>query len=163
MVDIFVTKNETDSGTLAAVTAVLADINFINLGRAFLLKSYRVMGHALVANLSDKAVFGLAYGDATIAQIAAAMSVTENNTQDAQAYRIDQANVRVVIDFMALPAVETVGALGAINWDVKLPKAGLPCNEGDGFQTFIWNPDGGSAFSNGPVVLATSRIQGVWL
>ncbi len=158
MVDILQKTTQKDTATLVAETALLVDTTLADFDAAMLLLSCKVEMLADWANVTtDHVLFGLAYGDATIAQIAAAFTTAIANPENAQAYRENQTATRAVVDFVALDPPDTAGNVKGQSIEFRIPKGGLPANKGSGFQTFVFNPSNTAAYTNGPLLLPTTK------
>ncbi len=147
-----------DSGTLALSTAVLLGTTLAGYEGAVLLLRAHSEINAIWPNVTaDQLICGLAYGDATIAQIAAVFTSATANPENAQDYRESQTSTRAVIDFVALqPARENGDTMSqSIEW--RLPKGGLPAGKGNGFQTFLFNPSATANLVNGPTIIESFK------
>ncbi len=149
MVDIIAKVVTTDTATLAAVTAVELGTFMTGLKEAILLTMVQISGPVFWGNLADKCLIGLAYGDVTIAQIAASLTLAETDFEENTLYRENQVKERFIIDVHA-PEVPGTGQANHLNWKPRLPKGGLPAGKGGGFKFFAFNADSSSAFTNGP-------------
>jgi len=155
--DIVIKQTQIDCDTLAALTALLWDTTMVDFKEAILLKQVITEVNSDWANVTaDSVLAGLAYGDATIAQIAAAITAQVTDTENNQAYREGQTAVRAIIDLRALTPAHTGGETQAQTIEWRLPKKGLPASRGSGFQTFVFNPTS-TAHANGPVLRGATK------
>ncbi len=158
MVDIVIKSTVKDTDTLTTDTAVIVDSTMQDFEAAILLLKAKSELNIDWPNVTtDLVIYGLAYGDATIAQIASVFSSAVANPENAQSYRESQTATRAVIDYVALMPPETAGQVTAqsVLWD--LPKGGLPAGKGSGFVTFVYNPSLTAAFTNGPIVTSSNK------
>ncbi len=135
------------------------------LERPFLLTKVKIAGHLeYQANLTDALMLVLAYGNPSNAEIAAALNATVVNSQsNPDNYRENQLGERRVIDFMALPVNEIVSTKVAFNWEPHIPKGGLPCLRGGGFQIGVYNASTVAALADGPIIRGLVKWMGAWL
>ncbi len=159
MVDIQIKTTTKNTGTLVAETALLLGTTMANYEAAILLTSAMTAINSIWPNIAaDQLIVGLAYGDVTIAKIAAVFTSATANPENTQDYREGQTATRGVIDFRTLrrPDDPAITMTQDIEW--RLPKGGLPANKGSGFQTFVYNPSGTAALADGPTLLATDKF-----
>ncbi len=153
MVDIVIKLSTLDTTVLASLAAISWDTTMKDYKEAILLTKVITELVGDWPNITnDRLIAGLAYGDTSDTQIAAAINSQIVNTEDAQNYRENQTSVRGIIDIRALvpPRVNGDTAAQSIEW--RLPKGGLPSAKGNGFKTFVFNPNGAAALSNGPTL-----------
>ncbi len=165
MVEILGKEVVKDSATLATQTFLAVDTTISALIRPFLLTKVKV---ACVmeyqANLTDALIAVLAYGSPTISEIAAALNSTVVNSEgDPDNYRENQVHERRIIDFVAISVNEVVSQKVAFNWEPHLPKGGLPCLRGGGFQWGVYNASTVAALADGPLIRGLTRWMGAWL
>ncbi len=152
-----------DTATLAANTALLLDTLLGNIQRNFMWKNIKTIWHATIPNIADRMLFVLANSDATVAQVATALSNTEGDIENRVAYENGQQEVRVVWDIQPMPldgAVAGGSQSGTIDW--KIPPKGIPTLRGGGLSMFMFNMSDTNAFTNGPSVVAVSKCMGGW-
>ncbi len=157
MTELFIKSVQLDTAILASLTALAADDSLKDFKEATLLtKIFSELTMDWPNNTTDQLIMGLAYGDATITQIAAAFADQNANVEDGTTWRIQQEAARVIVDFQALhPPVTAGSTVGqSIMW--RLPKGGLPSAKGNGWRLFYFNPTS-SAFANGPTIVATTK------
>ncbi len=108
--------------------------------------------------------FAMAPGDVSAAEAAAAIlegntagpdDTTQTRTQD-NAYNIIQKTYKM----FSVP--RTAGEDAWLVLDMKLPGRGLPFNEDQGWNYFIFNLDP-AALTTGVVVKGNVQLMGVWL
>ncbi len=164
MVEIFQKKTAQDVATLAAETALVVGTTISVLERAFLLTYFKVA--CIVqwhANIVDSLIYGLAYGDATVADIQTALDSSVVNPSNGVTYPANQVKERVVIDFTAMECPDVIDKIGTFVWEPRLPKGGLPCGKVNGFKTFVYNPLGATAITDGPNINEVMKAIGVWI
>ncbi len=151
-IDIINKVVNTDTAVLVAQTALSLDATMKDFKRAILLTHCQVIGVIAWPTIVDELIIGLAYGDATIAQIAAAIVNATVDKDDGQAYRVGQTAERAVIDFFAPTCPQVATQRTAVNWKPRLPKGGIPSGRNNGFKTFAFNVDDSNAFTDGPTL-----------
>ncbi len=155
--DLVIKTVEHDTATLAAQTAVDVDTTISSFEDPILLTKCKteVQGPWPVITVNH-IILVLAYGDASISQIASVFTSQIANPENQFDYRLSQVETRAVVDFVALevPTETNVVKSQHIMWD--LPKKGLPSGEGGGFKLVIFNPEG-VALSNGPILQFTTK------
>lgn len=166
---------DTTTGALAANTAVILDTTLgSNLSAGFLSK--RMHYHlsfvpAATAVGEDVVIIGIASGDPTVAEIAAALAETYVNPNDATV--IARAAEKRLIWWETL---RTVGFITPNISPVDITHQriidemfslgggkGLPMLEEKGAVLFAYNPDSATALANGILVKGIYAHQGVWL
>ncbi len=156
MTELFIKTVGTDTVTLAADTAKIMDSSLANFKEATLLTKLKTEITGDWPNMTaDRLLAVLAYGDATIAQIAEAFTGQGADFEDGTTWRIDQAKARVIVDFVALmpPRVNGDTQLQSILWDI--PKGGFPSAKGNGWVLAVFNPV--ADLTNGPTLEFTSK------
>ncbi len=155
--DIVIKLTEVDSGTLAGLTALNWDTTMADFKEAILLKQVFTEITGDWPNITaDQLLAVLAYGDATIAQIASALTTQVTDTENVQAYREGQTAVRAIIDIRALAPPRSNGDTAAQTIEWRLPKKGLPASRGSGFKTVLFNHNNIS-LANGPILIGTTK------
>ncbi len=164
MVNIIQKISGKDLATLAVITAVDIDTTMSNLNEASLL-TYLKVGLNIVyhSNVLDSWIIGLAYGDATIAQIANALTVAVTNPENSQDFRANQIEERFIIDWDFVPVNEVVDQTITYNWVPRLPKGGIPANKGDGYKLFAFNPSDVRGLADGPILRTLTKWIFVWM
>jgi len=157
MVDIIEKVTSKDTQTLAISTALLLSTTIANFKAAILLTYVRLAAIIQWPDVGDKLIIGLAYGDATIAQIAAALVNATVDTEKTQDYRENQVSQRAIIDIWAPPPPAAAGLSTTINWKPRLPAKGLPANASSGFQFFAFNISATANFTDGPTLLMIEK------
>ncbi len=153
--------------TLAARVAILANTAFNNIQSPFLLKQVRYFVQMVGRTLADDGpvLIGVARGDATIAEIAAALlegntngpeDLTETLTQDV----IQAVYMNTVVPFV-MRGDGTEGILDT-KWINFGGKNGIPTLENVGFSVFAFNA-GSGALTTGSSLNGIFQIRGVWL
>ncbi len=103
----------------------------------------------------------LAYGNPTIAEIAAALNsavaLPETNPDN---YREGQMHERRVIDFAPCPVNDLASEIIAFTWEPHLPKGGLPSKIGSGFQIGFYNASTVAALADGPIFRGLVKWMG---
>ncbi len=158
-------------GTLGAQTALLLSSSLSSsLTHSFLAKRWR--GTIQVDSLDDTEgplAIGLARGDATVAEIAAAFTEanTAGPTDTSQTLTEDEVwtIVQNSVVYLEQGNFEQETGTGKTNWharwDISLKK-GFPFNESQGWVIFIINLDSG-ALTTGSAAKGHSQVWGVWL
>ncbi len=155
--DLIIKNVEHDSANLAATTAVDVDTTIASFEDPILLTKCKteVLGPWPVIT-TNHLMLVLAYGDASISQIASVFTAQIANPENQFDYRLSQVETRAVVDFVALEVPTEINVVKAqhIVWD--LPKKGLPSGEGGGFKLVLFNPEG-VALNNGPILQLTTK------
>ncbi len=165
MVEIFQSRGDPSISTLASKTALNVDAALKNLKEAFLLTKAITAGSVEYADINDGLLLVLAYGDASVAEVGAAMSLNSDTAVDFEAvddYRVQQLAVRRIIAFVALPAggaASAINGMMAFTVEWALPKGGSPFTKGDGPQIFIYN-HGSGAISSGASMTCITKWWG---
>ncbi len=165
MVEIIAKEVLKDSATLATQIYLGVDTTMQTLERPFLLTKTKISGHLEYhGNLTDALLMVLAYGNPSNTEIAAALNSTVVNSEsNPDNYRINQLEERRVIDFIALPMNDLANEKIAFNWSPFIPKGGLPCLRGGGFQYGFYNASTVAALADGPIFRGLSKYMGAWL
>ncbi len=166
-----VVQNETISdaalGALAARASVTLGNAFNGITATFLMKRFRIWIRlkGITSGEGFPFLVGIARGDATQAEIAAAMLEGNTSGPSDTTQMLTQDNAFVVVQ-------KTVRALnpggidptqGSLSIDIKMPgKNGVPFPEGSGWQVFIYNADD-DALTTGGTVQGQAQYWGVWL
>ncbi len=154
-------------GTLAANTAIVLNNAFNNPSNSFLMKRVRYFLQFIGRTLTDDGpiLVGIANGNASLAEIAAAMlegntvgpaDITETLTQD-ESWVVYQNTVVPFVTRGDGSEAQTDG-----KWIAFGGKNGIPAIENSGWQLFAFNA-GQGALSTGSNVSGNTQIQGVWL
>ncbi len=157
MVEIIEKLTVKDTGTLAINTAVELSTTMSQFDAPILLTYARIAGVINWPNVVDILLIGLAYGDATIAQIASAILDAVTTITDTQRYRENQTSQRAIIDCFCPPPADIAATSTAFNWTPRLPKGGLPAGKGSGFKYFAFNMSATANFSNGPTIFVLPK------
>ncbi len=151
-------------GTLGSRTAAVLSAQFgTTIDRTFLIKkmTMSILASGITAGEGPFSI-GLANGDATLGEIAAAYDeintvgpsdTTQERTQD-NVWNISQ-NSWKNMEF------KSTGAIAELHGEIKFPK-GIPALENKGVQLALFNHDG-SALTTGTVIKGTVQLWGVWL
>lgn len=149
-------------GALAAQTAlqVVNQYAGANLTRTFLMKKARVT-YAIKALTNDEnIVIGMARGTATVTQIKDALE--EDIDPESSDYLEKQGSVRMVIwesIRQVMQNAEGNGGPVCDSYEFQLGGGrGIPFQENEGWQWFVYNPTTGSALTTG----SSSRFQNVY-
>ncbi len=148
--------------TLNLVTALqIHAAHATGLLRSFLMKKIQYNVHLkAVTSGEGHLIFGMARGDASVTEIKAALENAQleddRKTQAAKRDVLFETVRSFVMDGTGVNGmlVETISGLGGGN--------GIPFEEGDGWQTFVYNPDDG-ALTTGAQILGVVSYWGVWL
>ncbi len=154
-------------GTLAGRTALALNTSFGAITQSFLLTRIRYMLQLVGRTLADDGpiIVGVANGDASIAEISAAMiegnivgmnDVTQTLTQD-NAWVVYQNTVRV-FQYRG----DGTEAVLESDWVSFGGKNGIPAQEDSGWQIFAFNC-GSGALATGSSINGLCQAQGVWL
>ncbi len=157
MVDIIEKITTKDTGTLAIRTAVELATTFSQFKAAALLTYVRLCGVINWPDISEILLIGLAYGDASIAQIASALTDAVIDIEDTQRYRENQTSQRAIIDVWCPPHADIVNTSTNFNWTPRLPKKGLPAGVGSGFKFFAFNMSATANFTDGPTLFVVEK------
>ncbi len=166
-----VIQNETISdlalGTLGGRTALTLGTAYNGITATFLMKRFRIWVQlkGVTAGEGFPFLVGIARGDATATEIAAALN--EGNTsgpQDTtQVLTQDESFVVIQKTVRALFTGGIDNTQGNLAIDISMPgKNGVPFAEGSGWQTFIYNADD-DALTTGSTIQGQSQFWGVWL
>ncbi len=161
------TVNALALATLSGQTAILGNTAFGGIQSSFLMKRVRYFMAIASKTIDDDGpiLVGIANGDASVAEISAAMiegntqgptDVTETLTQD-ETWVVYQNTVRA----LKIDGAGTEGWLDS-GWINFGGKNGIPALEGAGFELFFFNA-GSGALSTGSSVNGICHVQGVWL
>ncbi len=153
-----------DTATLAGHTAQRIDTTMAALTDAFLLTMCQIgLNLQWHANIIDSIFIGLAYGDATIGEIATALTGAVVSRENGQLYQVNQVNERAVIDWAPVPEPQAADSTTTFMWKPRIPKGGIPCAKGDGFAIFAFNPNVSLALTDGPNINVLTKWLGTWL
>ena len=161
MVEILVdTAASVAIGTLGGSTALQWEgEKSTALKQSFLMKKVRASIAIAGLSVNEPILFGMARGDATVAQIKTAL--TQNQLErDAK----DQAAVRDVLHETVRVGMHGNGDGNfVLNYEVSLGGGkGIPFEDGDGWQWFVFNLRTG-AMTTGATISAGLAYYGVWL
>ncbi len=154
--------------TLAARDALQVSAQYGTLsGGGYLMKRIRGEGRLTFLEPGDGGILVLAYSDATVAEVEAAL---ENADADLTADElVDQAQARTVVGIIGAKTTLSVGSGGTAKnelffdlSDIDLPSKGLPFPEGIGWQWIFYNTSAG-AMTTGAAVTISARYMGVKL
>ncbi len=150
-----------DTTTLGGTTALIVDTLLANVARNFMAKNIKSIFWASGANNTDMYALVLHDGDASAAEVAAALSDTSQDLEDSIDYRNGQLTVRIIWDIQVLEYDADTGYSVArmIQW--KLPPKGIPVLKGRGLAISVFNPRD-TAFANGPVITHLGKLMGGW-
>ncbi len=147
--------------SLAANTAVVFNNNFgTGLLRSFLMKRVKALFFLKGAVAGELFLVGIARGDATVTEIKTALEQVQLE-RDLQ----DQANTRVILhDSLELITGLAADSTGMAKIEISLGGGkGIPFEEGDGWQWFIYNVDDGAASAGSQQIQGRATYYGVWL
>ncbi len=164
------TVNALALGTLAGQTALIMNNAFNAITGPFLMKRIRYFLQLVGRTPGDDGplIVGIANGDASVAEIGAAM--LEGNTLGTEdiTQMLTQDNTWVVYQntlasFNATRGDMTEGFidLGDV-WKTFGGKRGIPAMENSGFVLFVFN-GGSGALATGSSINGVTHLQGVWL
>ncbi len=155
-------------GTLAGKTALQLDASMAILDRTFLMKRVRYFLQLVGRTAADDGplLVGLARGDASLQEIQdAILEANPNGPADTtQALTEDNAWIvyqNTVVAFVFRAAL-TEAQPHRSDWIDFGGKNGIPTQEGNGFQLFVFNARAGS-LATGSSVNGLMQVQGVWL
>ncbi len=155
-------------GTLAARTAVIINTQFSAPTNSFLLKRARYFLQLSGRSTADDGpiLVGMAHGDATASEIAAAMVERNVNGPDDITSMLDQDTAWVVYQNSVKPFIirgdQTYGQVEISDWFQPGGQKGIPLIEGSGMVLFAFN-SGSGALTTGSNVNGLTMVQGVWL
>ena len=149
-------------GTLASKTALVVQSDHgTALLKSFLMKKFIANLALKTPDAGDVIIVGLARGDATVTEIANALQATQFE-RDLQT----QANRRMVLmeSLRIFHGTDTAnGGMRALHYEVSVGGGkGIPFEDGDGWQWFVYNPDDGS-LAAGSEIMGIVVYFGVWL
>ncbi len=155
--------------TLTANQAIIINTQFgSGLSRSFLMKKLRMYGLTAFVDEGDgNLCYGLAKGDATVAEIAAAMNEFNANGPEDTTETLTEDEVWTVIQNSLVwgkPSGEADGASGShdITFDGEISFGkGIPAVEDQGVSIFVYN--GGPSMTTGALASVHAQIYGVWL
>ncbi len=166
-----VIQNETISdvalGALGGRSAITLGSAFNGILSTFLMKRYRIWIdlEGVTSGEGFPFLVGLARGDATVTEIAAAMN--EGNTagpgDTTQVLTQDNSFVVVQKTVRAMHRDQADLTRSHLTIDMKMPgKNGVPFLEGAGWRSFIYNADD-DVLTTGATVQGQAQYWGVWL
>ncbi len=153
--------------TLQPRAALIVNTQFSAPMQSFLMRRLRYFLQLVGRTAADDGpiLIGCAHGDATVAEIAAAMVERNVNGQEDITSMMDQALTWAVYQ-NTVQSVVYRGALteGQVDseWMPFGGKNGIPAIEGSGMTVFIYNA-GSAALTTGSTINGQVMVQGVWL
>ncbi len=162
MVEIIVeAANGVALGALGSSTALIIDSTHATaLLTSFLMKKVRAMVKVVGAAVGDEAlVCGMARGDVTVGQILTALTGAQLERDN-----VGQAQRRVVAHETVTPLVPNGdGTTMTAIIEASLGGGkGIPFEDGDGWQWFVYNA-GSGALTTGSTAILLGTYWGVWL
>ncbi len=154
-------------GTLQPRAALIVNTQFSTPLQSFLLKRIRYLLQLVGRTAGDDGplLIGCCHGDASVSEIAAAMTERNVNGQEDITSMVDQDLAWIVYQNTVVPIVYR-GALTEgqpeSHWINFGGKNGIPAIEGAGMTIFIYN-SGSAALSSGSTLNGQAMVQGVWL
>lgn len=148
--------------TLAADTALIVNATFsTGLTRTFLLKFLDYHVRVVAGTPGESVIVGLAIGQATIAEIAAAL--TGNITDPSDAVSLTTMAARAAIIWPSVRILD-LSPTGGAKLEERIPmgKKGIPLQEENGMQIFVYNPST-SSLTTGALLNGIVGLTGVWL
>ncbi len=162
MVKIFVRNaSDDDTTTLGAASALFLTSILTDVEKNFMLKNLKTIVHANWPDVSDKCVLVLGSTDASVAEIAEAMTSTAFNIEDNVAFSKGQEEVRRIWDVQAPfegNVENTQKTMREIQW--RIPPKGIPVLRGRGLSIYAFNMDVNTAFTDGPTFSTWSKAMG---
>ncbi len=154
-------------GVLTSRNAIILNSAFNTPTATFLMKRVRFFLQLVGRTAGDDGpiVVGCCRGDATVAEIAAAMNERNVNGPDDITNMLDQDKAWVVYQNTVVP-LEVLAALTEgktrSEWISFGGKRGIPAVEGAGMSLFAFNC-GSGALTTGSSINGLAHLQGVWL
>ncbi len=156
--------NRTPLDTLAANAALQVEGGHATgMLNGFLMKKVRALIALQVVDAEDLIIVGMARGGATVTEIKTAIEM-----QQLDRSRQDQANVRVVLfetleQLYAGPVVAGGQQMLLAEVEVSLGGGkGIPFDEGEGWQWFVYNWGNGAQVA-GAIISIDATYYGAWL
>ncbi len=161
---------EVDSVALATLqprAALIINTQFSAPKQSFLMKRVRYWLQLVGRTAADDGplLVGLCHGDASVSEIASAMTERNTNGQEDITSMLDQDLAWVVYQNTVVPIVYTSALTEGStphSWQHFGGKNGIPAIEGSGFTMFIFN-SGSAALTTGSSINGQGQLQGVWL
>jgi len=149
--------------TLASLTSLQLSNLFVNITATFLMKRvrYYLMIHSIATDEGPFCV-GVAHGNATQAEIAAAITEGNPNGPSDVTQRLGEDAAWVVAQNTVVFPQDLTGGQFFTNGEWMSLGKGIPWPEDAGWQIFIMNLDG-TALTTGGEVQGIVQSQGVWL
>ncbi len=153
-------------GTLSSRNDVIVNTAFSTPTNAFLCKRIRYFAQLVGRTAADDGpiVIGCAHGDASVAEIAAAMNERNVNGPDDITNMLSQDDAWAVYQNTVTPFVigaELTEGQTKSHW-INFGGKGIPIHEGSGLVVFAFNC-GSGALTTGSSVNGLAHLQGVWL
>ncbi len=148
--------------TLGSRTALQLSNDFTSIAATFLMRRIRyfLMLHSVTTD-EGPFIVGVARGDATVAEIAAA--ILEGNTVGpSDTTQMLQSDTPWAVAQNSVELLFPADSLGQYHTRGGWKKIGIPWPEGTGWQLFVMNLDG-DALITGSEMQGLVQTQGVWL
>ncbi len=153
--------------TLQPRAALIINTQFSTPLQSFLLQRLRyfLQLQGRTANDDGPILIGCCHGDASVSEIAAAMTERNVNGQEDITSMVDQDLAWIVYQNTVVP-IEIQGdqtyGQAPNNWMKFGGKNGIPAIEGSGMTIFAYN-SGSAVLSTGSAINGQVMVQGVWL